>query len=147
MGIRRFEIFTNQRHADSVLQTCIGEVLGIGPGEIQVAPQVVESAAAGILIEHLDTGRYSHSVSLVIYDNAAGANVTTDLDIARPLARMLRDDVACTPTGLPGIDPDDPANTGLWAVVDPEGVVRLGREQNENDDVFDLEIDPTPVEV
>jgi len=147
MGVRRFEIFTRQPHADAVLQGRIGEILGLAPERLQVAPQALEGAAAGILVEHLGADQFPHSVSVVIYDAMAAPAIVTDLDMARPLAQSLRDEVACTPAGVPGIDPDDPANAGLWAVVDPEGVVRLGRERNEDDDLFELDIDPTPIEL
>lgn len=147
MGVRRFEIFTKQPHSDAALRDGIGEILGLASEQIQIAPQVLEGAAAGILVEHLGADQYAHSVSVVIYDATAAPNVRADLDIARPLAQLLRDEVACTPAGIPGTDPDDPANVGLWAVVDPEGVVRLGRERNEDDDLFELDIDPTPLEL
>lgn len=146
MGVRRLQVFTKRQHAGQELRAPIADILGIEIARVHASP-VGEGASVGLLTEPGGNANFEHALWVLLYDDTVAPNVTTDIAIAVPLARVLNDEIVCTPTGLP-LDADDPENIDLWAVVDPQGVVRLGREiEDEDEEVVGLDIDPTPVEI
>lgn len=135
-----------RRHSAAEVRRVIAKALGLELELVHLNPEAKTDAPVRALLDTANEGAYSMSLLVAIVDPAIAPTAHNDIDIAVPIARALMDDVVCDPTGVTsaGAHP----SPGLWAVIDAQGVVRLAREvEADDEDVFDLEIDPTPVEI
>jgi hypothetical protein len=145
MSVREMQVHTQRTHAPEDVRRAVASVVGVSAELVHMYPESLDVPVTMVL-RTTGSGSFRDMIIVVIDDDDVAPQAKTDLDLGRPLARLLADDIACSPDGVPGVDDDDPSNEDLWAVIDPQGVVRLAREiDTGDDDDFKLDIDPTPI--
>jgi hypothetical protein len=133
MKSRSFEVSTASKPSLEVLTEAVLRIFGLASAQLAFEPKgdAIEPVVAWR--DPAYGGSYVESLCVVVSDPIIAVGVRHDIDLGVPLARIINDEVVCTPAGVPGVD-DNALYEPIWAVIDPQGVVRLAREIDTGDD-------------
>ena len=104
---KEIDIYTMRQHDREMLRKAMAEILGFPMTRISELPEPVDGAVASLFLGETD-GNYPYAVHVVMYEPAVAWDVRREVDLVRPLARRLCDEMICSAEGLRHIRADSP---------------------------------------